>query len=185
MKKIHRLFFSFVRCVYKKMRAFTLIELLVVLGVIGILASITVSALLSAREAARLARAKGEMHAFANALELYANDHGAYPVDANRNIPPGLEPYLSSGNWPQSPWSGGVYDWDNWSPVALSFEPKQQVYQISVRFCTSSDPDTCRFPDEPWAADFDYYSAAYYCISGPCRSHSSKPVDHPGYCINC
>jgi hypothetical protein len=25
----------------------------------------------------------------------------------------------------------------------------------------------------------------YYCIEGACRSHINRPINHPGYCINC
>ena len=165
---------------------FTLIELLIVISIIGILAAIMLPAFSSAREAAYLSRTKEEMHSMSVALELYANDHGNYPPDADRNVPPGLEPYLSaSGSWPNAPWPGSVYDWDAWAPDDLAYAPQQQVYQISIRFCPVNQPTQCRFPNESWAKNFDYYSAVYYCISGPCRAHSSQPVDHAGYCVNC
>jgi hypothetical protein len=32
---------------------------------------------------------------------------------------------------------------------------------------------------------WDSYSAMYYCVKGSCRSHQSKPINHPGFCINC
>ena len=165
-------------------KGFTLLELLVVVAIIGLLASIILASMKNAREKARYSRTKEELHQFATALELYASDHnGMYPADVTRSIPPGLEVYLPGGNWPNAPWPGSVYDWDNWAPADLSFAPFAQVYQISVRFCT--DVSTCTFPNEPWAASFDYYSAAYYCVSGPCRAHSGYPVDHPAYCLNC
>ncbi len=165
-------------------QAFTLIELLVVISIIGILTSIILPSLTAASEKARLARAKEELQQLAVALELYVDDHnGAYPPDVNRGIPPGLQAYLPAGNWPNAPWPGSVYDWDNWAPSNLAYPPQQQVYQISIRFCTS--PSTCSFPDESWAANFDYYSSAYYCVSGPCRAHSAEPMDHPAYCMNC
>lgn len=165
---------------------FTLIELLIVISIIGILSAIIIPAVSSARNSAYLSRTKEEMHSMAVALELYANVNGTYPPDADRNIPPGLEPYLSThGNWPQAPWPGSIYDWDHWMPTDLAYDPKQEVYQISIRFCPLNQPTQCRFPNESWAQNFDYYSAVYYCVSGPCRSHSSKPVSHPGYCLNC
>jgi hypothetical protein len=139
-----------------------------------------------AKKNAYFARTKAEFRQINTALELYASTNsGSYPPDANRSIPPGVEAYLGGSQWPSAPWPGSVYDWDAWAPADLSYEPKQQVYQISVRFCPVNQPTECRFPDEPWAQNFDYYSAVYYCVSGPCRAHSSEPVDHPGYCVNC
>ncbi|HVV15360.1 MAG TPA: type II secretion system protein [Candidatus Paceibacterota bacterium] len=165
---------------------FTLMELLVVISIIGILASILLPAFGNAKKAAYLARSKAEFKQISTALELYANAHeGSYPPDANRGLPSGLEAYLSGGNWPNAPWPGSVYDWDVWGPADLSYEPKNQIYQISVRFCPADQALPCQFPNEPWAQNFDYYSAVYYCVSGPCRAHSSQPADHAGYCVNC
>jgi prepilin-type N-terminal cleavage/methylation domain-containing protein len=165
---------------------FTLIELLIVISIIGILSSLLLPSLSAARNAAYFARTKVEMKTMGTALESYANDHGgAYPPDANRNVPPGIEEYVTGKNWPAAPWPGSIYDWDAWSPADLSYEPKQQVYQLSVRFCPANLPELCKFPKDAWAQNFDYYSAVYFCVSGPCRSHSSQPVNHPGLCVNC
>jgi prepilin-type N-terminal cleavage/methylation domain-containing protein len=169
-----------------KKRGFTLIELLVVIAILGVLSSIVLAALSSARSSAAFARAKLEFRSIATAIELYTQDHdGVMPADVDRNLPPGLEVYLSGGNWPNAPWPESVYDWDNWGPSNLSYPPKEQVYQISVRFCPVGHPELCRFPNESWAAGFDINSAVYYCIQGPCRAHSSEPTNHSGYCINC
>jgi prepilin-type N-terminal cleavage/methylation domain-containing protein len=162
---------------------FTLVELLVVISIIGILSLLVLPYFLNARKAAYTARAKAELKNIAIAMERFAIDNGGYPADANRGLPNGLEQYLGGGSWPNAPWPNTVYDWDNWNSAALDYDPKVQTYQISVRFCTT--PSNCKFPDEPWAANFDYYSAAYYCVSGSCRSHSDMPLNHPGYCINC
>ncbi len=166
-------------------KGFTLLELLVVISIIGILAATVTPALLGARQAAYTARAKAELRQIAIALELYQSAYGAYPPDADRNLPPGLEEFLGGGNWPQAPWPGSVYDWDNWAPAQLAHAPQQQTRQISIRFCPINQPTNCRFPNEPWAAGFDYYSAAYYCVDGACRAHSSQPTTHPAYCANC
>jgi prepilin-type N-terminal cleavage/methylation domain-containing protein len=183
-KKGHKLFAR--HTAGEKHAGFTLIELLIVISIIGILSSLLLPSLIAAKNAAYFSRTKVEMKSMATALEEYANDHGgAYPADANRDIPPGIEQYVSGKSWPAAPWPGSIYDWDAWGPADLSYEPKAQVYQLSVRFCPAGLPELCQFPKEKWAQDFDYYSAVYFCVSGPCRSHSSQPITHPGLCVNC
>ena len=60
-------------------RAFTLIELLVVVAIIGILSSVVLASLNSAREKARDAQRFSDIKQIQNALELYYNDKGFYP----------------------------------------------------------------------------------------------------------
>ncbi len=166
-------------------RGFTLIEILVVIAIIGILASVVLTSIGGAKKRAIFTRTKLEMREIENAMYMYLVDsNNEFPPDVSRALPPGLEAYLSSGEWPDAPYKDAVYDWDNWAPGDLSHNPKEQVYQISVRFCDVNG-NNCTYPDEPWAAGFDRYSAVYWCFEGPCRAHSSRPVDHPGYCLNC
>ncbi len=64
-------------------RGFTLIELLVVIAIIGLLASIVLASLNSARKKSRDARRIADLKQLQNALELYANDNsGNYPSNA-------------------------------------------------------------------------------------------------------
>ena len=65
---------------------FTLIELLVVIAIIGLLASIILASLNTARAKGRDARRIGDINQLRTALELYASDHnGAYPPSPNAN----------------------------------------------------------------------------------------------------
>lgn len=63
-----------------KNKGFTLIELLVVIAIIGILASVVLASLNSARSKARDARRKSDLKEIHTAMELYLDDHGGvYP----------------------------------------------------------------------------------------------------------
>ncbi|MGA2910623.1 MAG: prepilin-type N-terminal cleavage/methylation domain-containing protein [Candidatus Microgenomates bacterium] len=58
---------------------FTLIELLVVISIIGILATLVVANLSSARSRARDAERKSDLKNIQTALRLYYNDYNGYP----------------------------------------------------------------------------------------------------------
>lgn len=62
-----------------KQNGFTLIELLVVISIVGLLSSIVLASLKSAREKAQIAKFKQEMNSLRSALELYKSDNGFYP----------------------------------------------------------------------------------------------------------
>jgi len=65
----------------KKKKGFTLIELLVVIAIIGILSSIILISLGSAREKARIAVAKAEIKNIFNAFILFESDTERWPGD--------------------------------------------------------------------------------------------------------
>lgn len=60
-------------------KGFTLIELLVVIAIIGLLASVVLLALNSARQKSRDAKRLADVRQIASAVELYFNDQSAYP----------------------------------------------------------------------------------------------------------
>jgi len=62
---------------------FTLIELLVVIAIIGLLASVVLLALNSARQKARDSKRVADVRQIQTALELYYNDFSGYPAQAS------------------------------------------------------------------------------------------------------
>ena len=61
-------------------RGFTLIELLVVIAIIGLLSTLAVVALGTARSKARDAKRIADVKSVQNALEMYFSDQNAYPT---------------------------------------------------------------------------------------------------------
>ena len=72
--------------VKKKQKGFTLIELLVVIAIIGLLASVVLLALNTARAAARDAKRIADIKQLSSALELYYNDNAGYPSQATAGV---------------------------------------------------------------------------------------------------
>ena len=94
-------------------RGFTLIELLVVIAIIGLLSSIVLASLNTARAKARDTKRVSDLKQMQIALELYHLTNGSYPLacgntsaswkghgsnfgDCNTNYIEGLTPYLST-----------------------------------------------------------------------------------------
>ena len=65
---------------YNQQRGFTLIEVMVVVVILGILAAIIVPKVMNRPEQARLVKAKQDVLALENALDLYKLDNGQYPT---------------------------------------------------------------------------------------------------------
>jgi prepilin-type N-terminal cleavage/methylation domain-containing protein len=177
-------------------RGFTLIEIMMVVMVLGILATIAYATVgQSYKQKAYYTRAIAELNAMGNAASLYVSKYNDYPADVVRDVPADLKEFVQGqeniDEWPKAPWPGSVYDYDNWPPDSNG---PNHTYQISIRLCNAGDTATCKknankylkeYVTADTLANWDSYSSVYYCIKGSCRSHQSKPMSHPGYCINC
>ncbi|MAQ77236.1 hypothetical protein CL684_01810 [Candidatus Campbellbacteria bacterium] len=163
---------------------FTLIELLVVIAIIGVLSSIVLTSLGSARTKARTAKAASELRSLAQGFEMYNLAIGDYPGDVSPDVlPTGMAAYLGGGAWPDGPYPGSVYDWEYWDAGTAT-----EAVQVSIRFCgAAGNTVDCNFPDEEWADSFTTnQNAAYYCITGQCRPWETDTVGAvEGYCFNC
>lgn len=69
------------------LNAFTLIEMLIVMGIISVLAAVSLFALEGSRESARDARRRADLETIRSGLELYRSDCGEYPIPSR--ITPG------------------------------------------------------------------------------------------------
>ena len=83
----------------KNKKGFTLIELLVVIAIIGLLSTLAVVSLNSARSKARDARRTSDIRQIQTALDMYYNDQGEYPTEASVvNLGSTADSTLSSTN---------------------------------------------------------------------------------------
>lgn len=175
---------------------FTMVEIIVVIVILGILAGLTYSyAVPKYRSRTYYTRSISELNTMGNAMTLYVAKYNDYPPDVVRDVPAGMKEFIQGEGvndaWPDAPWPGTVYDYDNWPADAIG---PLHTYQISIRFCNVGDNATCKanaikylsgYVSSATLDNWDAASSVYYCIKGSCRSHQGKPMNHPGFCVNC
>lgn len=117
----------------QKNKGFTLVELLVVIAIIGILASVVLVSLNSARSKARDAKRISDLHQISLALENYYDANQAYPTGitgANVSLldPPDTQsPYLTSE--PKDPTTGASYTYNS---AGCGTTPANQKYALKT-----------------------------------------------------
>jgi prepilin-type N-terminal cleavage/methylation domain-containing protein len=109
-------------------RGFTLIELLVVIAIIGLLSSVVLASLNTARAKANDAKRLADMRTIQTGLELYASDHnGLYPIASNSTWASQCQAW---GSFPANSVIPGLV------PTYLpSFPSDPQMNQPSVNYC--------------------------------------------------
>ncbi len=85
----------------QNLSGFTLVEIMISIAIVGILSVIGVVSYNSAQKSNRDQARVRDLQIIKQALELYRNDYGTYPVDATTALPPPNGKYLVA--WPTDP----------------------------------------------------------------------------------
>jgi prepilin-type N-terminal cleavage/methylation domain-containing protein len=144
-------------CEIKKQRGFTLIELLVVIAIIGILSSVVLASLNSARSKARDAQRIAGVKEIQKALEMYYNEKGYYPGGT------GSVAYYFIQNTADSNGGPGCGPDNNWASNP----------QHKGTWCLLEDtltPYLSKLPRDPMGNNNTYYFTYKYIYSGASTS---------------
>lgn len=112
---------------------FTLVELLVVVSLIGVLSTLVIANLNSARERARDAERKSDLRNIQTALRLYYNDAGRYPAGTSTMTACG------TGTSPSACSYGSV--WDRSGTTYMNILPKDPLSPTQDYVYTYIDDD--------------------------------------------
>jgi prepilin-type N-terminal cleavage/methylation domain-containing protein len=159
-------------------RGFTLIELLVVIAIIGLLSSVVLASLNSAREKAHDASRVQAVHQYMNALELYAADHkGTYPSSGGVDVCLGL-------SHTETCW-GGAHGNDSVNAALAPYLPSLPQDPIADRFYNSyiyRAPVTPTCPYDNPGGVYEYFCGLYLVAWKPRDSDTYYPK--PADCAN-
>ncbi len=133
-------------------KGFTLIELLVVISIIGLLSSVVVSNLATAKVKAKDARRQEDMHNILVAINLFYNTYGCLPKDGGTACG-GFSHDVNLGGWDYSSQGAGT------PPAFLTFLSASGMMPVVPR-----DPVNNIAVDPPVLGTFAY---RFYCYTGP------------------
>lgn len=130
--------------IYAYRRGFTLIELLVVIAIIGLLASIVLASLTSARVKSRDAARAEAIIQIRNAVELYNTDNGHYPI-------------TNGGNW-------SSFDSPAYGPTAIVNPAATNLSAALQKYFTTAPQDPASLGGDSGYLYISDSTGSQYCI---------------------
>jgi len=161
----------------KTLTGFTLIELLVVIAIIGLLSTIVMVSLNTARAKARDTKRKGDIRQIRLALEMYYDKYGKYPLAGSCAYGSNCYVYSTdSANWlpalisegfisalPLDPKNNAAGPWStgNYSYAYGNVDTNGQSFDLTAQLENTSDADRCAVKCYKF-----YFDNRNWCCSG-------------------
>jgi general secretion pathway protein G len=159
-----------------KNKGFTLIELLVVIAIIGVLSSIVIASISSARVKSRDTQRISDLRQIRTALEMYRDDNGKYPPSSCgygcndyfysynsswNTFQTYLAPYIKLPKDPVNTYAPWV-DSTSFSYTYGNVSADGSSYDLTTRLETENHPLSCKFKNYrfymnntiPWCTSF-------------------------------
>jgi prepilin-type N-terminal cleavage/methylation domain-containing protein len=96
----------------KRKSGFTLVEIMVTVSIISLLTSISVPAVMSAKDKALAASLANNFRTYAAAFEIYCMEEGSWPADGMPGeVPAGMEERLPK--FAENTYQDGKWDWEH------------------------------------------------------------------------
>ena len=149
-----------------------MIELILVLLLLGVLAvaGLTIFNPQQRVWAAQAQQALSDMEQLARAIETYAIDNGNYPGEVTNDIPDVLGDYIRfNPSWPDGPFPGSVYDYDNLQLLSCEDPMAEGSVQVRLRNVPGRGGE-----------DWVWYRPVIGTGSPDCLD-----VSAPGECVSC
>ena len=159
---------------------FTMIELLIVIVIMGILSAIGLGTFTSSQLKARDSKRKSDLRTIGDALEVYYNDWGNYPIDGGDGVIYGCGTDSEAACTAGSIWSN---DQGTTYMVQIPDDPRAGTYYYMsdatgsfYRIYAHLENDQDRDIPEDGLGDKQYYTtpASVSCVIGDCNYGKSS-----------